>query len=230
MNVFLPLTLLFISGFLNAQTGLDTLFYKNNTAVYSSIIKRDFRFYCIHLSHEYSNAGSPDFKAFEKQLKSMKGIYKSYGGRTYDGIYFWDSKEVSVKQIKWYLNYFENSKWIVNLTRPIEYPQHNSLGNYIDIGTPRTTLIPRNNLVRVVFNPSKAFIKESKNGNSDFERFIWFHKRGFRILNRDSQGGITIVPIAKVESDSFPNLLRNLVQETAITSLWYDIYYPIELE
>lgn len=229
---FFSLALMLIPILSKAQYKVDTLNYKYNGVITPASIERDVNYFFIYFERNSEIEKSQEYQEFLSTLKSLKGLVPLGEGQIYQlpNSFFWDSTILTRKERKEYLDFFKRSKWIWFINHPVIY-YRNSLRIPIDkINTRIANHVPMSPEIRVELNPYDKIGDTLISRVSKYTLGLWFQKRGFRILREEKNFHYYLLPHEKIESQKTRESINSLSQDPLIISLWFEVYYPNELE
>ena len=229
---FLLLALAIFPFALRAQYPLDTIISKYNDIITPSTVERDNNYFYIFLKNNREDLKSKEFQEFVETMKSLKGVV-NLGNESislYPNSFFWDSTICTKKERQYYLNFFQQSKWVEFMNHPVIYYRSN-FRIPIDNEESRFAMhIPMNPVISVQLNPYDKIGDTLISRVSGHTMGLWFQKRGFRIVRKGQNFHYFIIPNRKIESDETKNFVKQLANDSLVKSLWFEINYPIELE
>lgn len=217
---------------LKAQYPLDTIIFKYSGNITTSTLERDNNYFYIFLKNNREDLKSKEFHEFLEIVKSLKGIV-SLGNESinlYPNSFFWDSTICNKKERRYYMDFFQRSKWVEFMNHPVIYYRSN-FRIPVDHEESRYAIhIPMSPVISVQLNPYDKIADTLISRVSGHTMGLWFQKRGFRIARKGQNFHYFIIPIRKIESDETKNFVKQLAKDPLVKSLWFEINYPIELD
>ena len=223
MRTLLLILLLICERGLLSQVVMDSVYIKIDFRKTTQVVEKDYNYFHIHLQHIQFD--QKEYRDFFKTLKSMKGVSKT--SFQSPGIFLWDLNGLSQKEIKWYIQFLKNSKWVQYLSIPIWYTR--GIWPSDEGRTMQSDLIPRNKIITIDIDSSAKWRETALMRLSDHGLNLWLNKRGFRFYKKENNYTY-IIPIEKIETQQTYEDLRALADEPLIKSLWVEYYFPNELE